>query len=106
MAGDQKTAAQKRTEAFLKADPDHFKKLAAKRKGKENPSTTKFKKGSKRSKLLGSKGGKQKRRTPEEMQRDHEKAVKKIAKQNDKANAEFQNSYHKKFVKEGFKGKS
>lgn len=58
MAGDQKEAAKKRAAAFLKDDPDYFKKLAAKRKGKKNPSSTKFKKGSKRAKQLGSKGGK------------------------------------------------
>ena len=59
MAGDQKSAAQKRTEALLAKDPDHFKKLAARKKGKPNKSSTKFKKGDKRTKQLASKGGKQ-----------------------------------------------
>lgn len=58
MAGDQKSAAQKRTEALLAKDPDHFKKLAARKKGKPNNSATKFKKGDKRTKALASKGGK------------------------------------------------
>lgn len=58
MAGDQKTAAQKRTEALLAKDPDHFRKLAARKKGKPNSSSTKFKKGDKRTKQLASKGGK------------------------------------------------
>lgn len=106
MAGDQKTAAQIRTENFLKADPDHFKKLAQKRKGKPNPSSTKFT--SKVAAKLGAKGGKagagkkKKRRTPEEMKRDHEKTQAKIKRDNERADKEFQNSYHKKIVKEGF----
>jgi hypothetical protein len=107
MAGDQKTAAQIRTENFLKADPDHFKKLAQKRKGKPNPSSTKFT--TKVASKFGAKGGKagagkkKKRRTPEEIQRDHEKAQRKIDRNNETANRQFQNEMHKKIVKEGFK---
>ena len=104
MAGDQKTAAQIRTEAFLKADPDHFKKLAAKRKGQPNPSSTKFT--SKVATKFGAKGGKAKRkkRTPEEIKRDQLKLQAKIKRDNDKADREFQMDAHKKIVKEGFKG--
>lgn len=104
MAGDQKTAAQIRTEAFLKADPDHFKKLAAKRKGQPNPSSTKFT--SKVAAKFGAKGGKakRKRRTPEEIKADHEKNQKRIDANNLKADLQFQNDMHKKIVKEGFKG--
>lgn len=58
MAGDQKTAAKLRAEAKLAEDPDYFKKLAARKKGKPNKSATKFKKGDKRTKALASKGGK------------------------------------------------
>ncbi len=107
MAGDQKTAAQIRTENFLKADPDHFKKLAAKRKGKPNPSSTKFT--SKVAAKLGAKGGKAgkgkaKRRTPEQIQRDREKQQARIKANNEKADKQFQAEMHKKIVKEGFKG--
>jgi hypothetical protein len=90
MAGDQKTAAQIRTEAFLKADPDHFKKLAAKRKGKPNPSSTKFT--SKVAAKLGAKGGKA------------GKGKARIKANNDKADKQFQAEMHRKIVKEGFKG--
>lgn len=109
MAGDQKTAAQIRTENFLKADPDHFKKLAAKRKGKPNPSSTKFT--SKVAAKLGAKGGKagkgkSKRRTPEQIKRDHEKMQAKIARDNERADKAFQMEHHRKIVKEGFGPKS
>lgn len=104
MAGDQKTAAQIRTEAFLKADPDHFKKLAAKRKGKPNPSSTKFT--SKVAAKFGAKGGKagagkRKRRTPEEIQQDHIKAQERIDKNNAKANEQFQREMHRKMLRKG-----
>ena len=107
MAGDQKTAAQIRTENFLKADPDHFKKLAAKRKGKPNPSSTKFT--SKVAAKLGAKGGKAgkgkaKRRTPEEMEAARIKRQQEIDANNAKADKQFQNEMHRKIVKEGFKG--
>jgi hypothetical protein len=101
MAGDQKTAAQIRTEAFLKADPDHFKKLAAKRKGKPNPSSTKFT--SKVAAKFGAKGGRAKRRTPEEIQRDHIKAQERIDKNNAKANEQFQREMHRKMLRKGKK---
>jgi len=101
MAGDQKTAAQIRTEAFLKADPDHFKKLAAKRKGKPNPSSTKFT--SKVAAKFGAKGGLAKRRTPEEIQRDHIKAQERIDKNNAKANEQFQREMHRKMLRKGKK---
>lgn len=106
MAGDQKEAAQKRTAAFLKANPNHFKDLAAKRKGTPNPSATKFT--SKVAAKLGAKGGKagkgkRKRRTPEEIQADHIKAQKRIDENNAKADKQFQAEMHRKIVKEGFK---
>lgn len=76
MPGDQKKAAKNRTAMFLKKNPNHFKDLAAKKKGKKNPSKTKFTK--KNAADHGAKGGKagkgirRKRRTREEMQRDAE----------------------------------
>lgn len=74
MPGDQKNAAKNRTAKFLKKNPNHFKELAAKRKGKKNPSKTKFTK--KNAADHGAKGGKagkgvrRKRRTREEIKRD------------------------------------
>lgn len=96
MAGDQKSAAQIRTENFLKKDPLHFKKLSAKRKGTPNPSATKFT--SKVAAKFGAKGGKagagkRKRRTKEEMIADN------IA-----ANEEFQDEMTQKIIDEGFNG--
>ena len=109
MAGDQKTAAQKRTEEFLKKDPLHFKKLAAKRKGTPNPSATKFT--SKVAAKFGAKGGKagagkRKRRTKEEMIADAEALKAKIAADNKAADDEFQQEMTDKIVKEGFGPKS
>lgn len=106
MAGDQKEAAQKRTAAFLKANPNHFKDLAAKRKGTPNPSATKFT--SKVAAKLGAKGGKagkgkRKRRTPEELKLEQEKRQRKIDRDNETANRQFQNEMHRKIIKEGFK---
>lgn len=108
MAGDQKTAAQIRTEEFLKKDPDHFKKLAAKKKGTPNPSKTKFT--SKVAAKFGAKGGKagagkRKRRTREEIIADQEALQAKIAADNKAANDDFQMEHHKRIVKEGFRGK-
>lgn len=109
MAGDQKEAAQKRTAAFLKADPLHFKKLAAKRKGTPNPSATKFT--SKVAKKLGAKGGKagkgkRKRRTPEEIRQEQIERQAIIDANNAEANAEFQQEMTDKIVKEGIGNKS
>lgn len=101
MAGDQKEAAQKRTAAFLKADPDHFKKLAAKRKGKKNPSSTKFTK--KTAAAAGSKGGKAKRRSKEEIDQERSEKQEQIDSDNAAADKEFQDGYDKKFKEEGIK---
>jgi hypothetical protein len=104
MSGDQKEAAKIRTANFLKKDPDYFKKLAAKRKGMPNPSSTKFT--SKVAAVFGSKGGKalRKRRTAEEIKHDQEVMQRRIDRKNETANRHFQNDYTKKIVKEGFKG--
>lgn len=104
MSGDQQKAAKIRTAKFLKNDPDYFKRLAARRKGTPNPSSTKFT--SKVAAIFGSKGGKapRKRRTDEQIKHDREILERKIAKKNETANRQFRDSYDKKYRKEGFKG--
>lgn len=58
MPGNQKEAARIRTAKLLAKDPDHFKKIAAKKKGKPNSSSTKFKVNDKRTKDLARIGAK------------------------------------------------
>ena len=107
MAGDQKSAAQIRTENFLKKDPLHFKKLAAKRKGTPNPSATKFT--SRVAAKFGAKGGKagagkKKRRTKEEIIADNIERKQRIDESNKQANDEYQEEMNQKIIAEGFKG--
>lgn len=105
MAGDQKEAAKKRTAAFLKKDPDHFKKLAAKRKGKKNPSKTKFTK--KTAAKHGAKGGsagkgkskKRKKLTQDELIQQQKEFKEKVHADSEEASKEFQEDMHKKMMK-------
>jgi len=102
MAGDQKTAAQKRTEALLAKDPDHFRKLAAKKKGLPNPSKTKFT--SKVAAKFGAKGGSAPRRSKEIIEADRRLEHGLIELNNQSASRQYQNEHHQKIVQEGFKG--
>lgn len=102
MPGDQRTAAQKRTEALLAKDPDHFRKLAAKKKGLPNPSKTKFT--SKVAAKFGAKGGKAPRRSKEIIEADAQLKHGLIELENEAANKRFQRDAHNNIVKQGFKG--
>lgn len=82
MPGNQKEAAKKRTQAFLKKNPNHFRDLAMKKKGRKNPSKTKFTK--KNAAAFGAKGGsviKRKRRTRAEIEKDRIKEEERVEKQ-------------------------